>query len=222
MSGRPRETAGPISAFGDAAIDVPARDARHARRLCRALSRLPFTLECVVGWDRVLVHLVDGVTTDRALPAIEACVARDERDREHDSDRDHEPEPRTHVVRAIYDGPDLAEVAAACGFAPEEVARRHAAATYEVEVVGFLPGFAYLGGVDPTIARPRRATPRTRVPALSIGLAGARTAIYPLASPGGWNLLGRVVGFAPFDPSRSPPSPLAVGDRVRFAIEDVR
>ena len=97
---------------------------------------------------------------------------------------------------------------------PEEVVRRHLARTYEVQVVGFQPGFAYLGPLDPQIAKPRLASPRIRVPACSVGIAGGRTGIYPFASPGGWNLIGTAVGFTPFDPERG--ALLQLGDRVRF------
>ncbi len=91
----------------------------------------------------------------------------------------------------------------------------HSAAEYRVGAIGFAPGFAYLGGLDPRLVLPRRATPRARVPAGSLAIAEAQTAIYPQASPGGWHLLGRSP-WRPFDPAATPPCPLALGDRVRF------
>ncbi len=120
-----------------------------------------------------------------------------------------------HRIRVTYDGPDLAEVAERTGLAPEEVVRRHAAATYTVFFLGFVPGFAYLGPLDPALVLPRRPEPRRRVPAGSVAIAGAQTAIYPLPTPGGWHLIGRT-DAALFDPARDPPALLAPGDRVRF------
>ena len=112
-------------------------------------------------------------------------------------------------------GPDLDAVAAAAGLAPAEVVSRHAAREYRVFMVGFLPGFAYLGEVDPSIAAPRHASPRLRVPAGSVGIAGQQTGVYPQASPGGWQILGRTT-TRPFDSGRIPASLLRPGDRVRF------
>jgi KipI family sensor histidine kinase inhibitor len=116
------------------------------------------------------------------------------------------------------DGPDLVEVARHCGLTPEEVVRRHGAAEYVVYFIGFQPGFPYLGGLDATLHTPRRAEPRTAVPAGSVGIGGAQTGIYPLATPGGWQLIGRS-RVALFDPQAEPPTLLAPGDRVRFVAE---
>src|SRR5208282_3007199 len=92
--------------------------------------------------------------------------------------------PDHHVVRVRYDGPDLDHVASLAGMTRADVVQAHAAPTYEVAVLGFLPGFAYLRGLDPRLAVPRRDAPRARVPALSLGVAGPYTGIYPFASPG--------------------------------------
>lgn len=113
------------------------------------------------------------------------------------------------------DGPDLDVVARSVGLEAAEVVRRHAAVEYRVLMLGFLPGFPYLGIVDPAIQVARRAEPRTRVPAGSVGLAGPQTGIYPRPSPGGWQLVGRTAEVL-FDPALSPPARLAPGDRVRF------
>jgi KipI family sensor histidine kinase inhibitor len=118
-------------------------------------------------------------------------------------------------LRAVYDGEDLATVANVVGLTVEEVVRRHLAATYTVETMGFAPGFAYLTGLDPALVLPRRSTPRTRVPAGSIAIAGAHTAVYPFDSPGGWHLIGHVVGARMFDSGAL----LQLGDRVRFVVE---
>ncbi|MDR7331923.1 5-oxoprolinase subunit PxpB [Roseateles asaccharophilus] len=117
-----------------------------------------------------------------------------------------------------YDGPDLGDVATHCGLSPDEVVRRHAAAEYVVYFIGFQPGFAYLGGLDGSLHTPRRDQPRTSVPAGSVGIGGAQTGIYPLATPGGWQLIGRTA-LPLFDPLADPPTLLAPGDRVRFVPE---
>lgn len=119
------------------------------------------------------------------------------------------------VIPTHYDGPDLAEVAARTGLTRDEVVRRHSTPDYLVYLLGFAPGFAYLGPLDPALVLPRRSTPRLRVPAGSVAIAGAQTAVYPLATPGGWHLLGRTA-LRLFDPKRRPPTLLAPGDRVRF------
>jgi len=122
------------------------------------------------------------------------------------------PSARTVELHATYDGPDLAFVAGEIGAAVDDVIGWHAAATYVVETIGFAPGFAYLAGLDPRLAIPRRATPRTRVPAGSLAIAGDRTAVYPFDSPGGWHLIGRV-DERMFGPEGAR---LHLGDAVRF------
>ena len=112
-------------------------------------------------------------------------------------------------------GPDLEEVAAFAGCPSDEVVRRHAATVYRVYMVGYLHGFAYLGAVDPSIAMPRRPTPRLAVPAGSVGIAGGQTGVYPSAAPGGWRLIGRTA-VRMFDAERDPPGLVGPGDRVRF------
>lgn len=123
--------------------------------------------------------------------------------------------PRAHVVGVRYDGPDLAKVARACGLRAQEVIQIHGALTYIVELIGFVPGFAYLGELDARLRLPRRSEPRPRVPAGSVAIAGARTAVYPLETPGGWHLLGHT-DAAIFDPARAEPSLFRAGDSVRF------
>lgn len=118
------------------------------------------------------------------------------------------------------DGPDLADVAAHTGLTPEEVVRRHSGGSYTVYFLGFQPGFAYLGGLDPALATPRRAEPRLAVPAGAVGIGGEQTGVYPAAAPGGWQLIGRTE-LALFLPERDPPSLLAPGDTVRFVVESI-
>ncbi len=112
-------------------------------------------------------------------------------------------------------GPDIDAVAAYAGCTPAEVVKWHSARTYRVYMLGFVPGFAYLGSVDPRIAAPRHRAPRERVPAGSVGIAGEQTGVYPVTSPGGWQLIGHT-SSPMFDPDRSSPSLLAPGDLVRF------
>ena len=119
------------------------------------------------------------------------------------------------IVYGGAHGPDLGHVAALHGMAPEDVAAAHADVIYTVHLVGFVPGFPYLGGLDPRLATPRREAPRAHVPAGSVGIGGEQTGIYPVDSPGGWQLIGRTP-LSLFDATRSTPSLLRVGDRVRF------
>jgi KipI family sensor histidine kinase inhibitor len=117
-----------------------------------------------------------------------------------------------------YGGPagmDLDQVAQQTGMSREQVISLHSAGEYTVYFLGFLPGFAYLGGMDKRLATSRRTEPRLAVPAGSIGIGGEQTGIYSLASPGGWQLIGRTA-LKLFDPGRDPPSLLLPGDSVRF------
>nr|BFD80832.1 allophanate hydrolase subunit 1 [Streptomyces sp. Xyl84] len=120
-----------------------------------------------------------------------------------------------------YDGPDLAEVAALWGIGVQEVAARHCTYTYRVGFCGFSPGFGYLTGLPGTLHVPRRDTPRTRVPAGAVGLAGPYTAVYPRATPGGWQLIGTMPDPGRlWDLTRDEPALLTPGTRVRFVAED--
>lgn len=130
---------------------------------------------------------------------------------------------RTHVVPVCYGGecgPDLEGVAKASRMTADEVVRLHTGAVYQVAALGFTPGFPYLFGLPEKLAAPRRATPRLRVPAGSVGIGGAQTGIYPSETPGGWQIIGRT-GLELFDPKReAAPSLLAAGDTVKFkAVE---
>lgn len=125
---------------------------------------------------------------------------------------------RTVEIPVCYGGdfgPDLARVAKQAKLSPEEVVKRHAAAKYLVHLVGFAPGFPYLGGMPKELATPRLAQPRARVPAGAVGIAGAQTGVYPLSTPGGWNLIGRTP-LSLFSPENDPPALLAPGDAVKF------
>ncbi|HSV65570.1 MAG TPA: allophanate hydrolase subunit 1 [Mycobacteriales bacterium] len=123
--------------------------------------------------------------------------------------------PVTVHIPVDYDGADLAEVAELSGLTIEQVVARHAVPTYTVAFLGFAPGFGYLSGLDPALRVARRDSPRQRVPAGSVAIAGEYAAVYPRDTPGGWRLLGRT-DVAMFDPDQDPPALLAPGTPVRF------
>ena len=186
--------------LGDRAIRF-TRPARSARAIVRAVRGWPGVVDVVVARHDVAAYFDRPPLIDAA--AIAALAARPAGD----------ATGRAVELRAIYNGPDLADVAAATGRHPDEVRALHCAATYTVETMGFAPGFAYMTGLDPALELPRRTTPRTRVPAGSIAIAGLQTAVYPFDSPGGWHLLGSIVGVKMFGDD----GPLLqLGDRVRF------
>lgn len=127
-------------------------------------------------------------------------------------------EPVVHRIPVRYDGPDLTTVADAVGLSAAEVVERHAGSRYRAEFCGFAPGFTYLSGLDPALHLPRRSSPRSRVPAGSVAIAADWCAAYPTASPGGWHLIGTVVGAVLFDADRPQPALLAPGDVACFEV----
>jgi KipI family sensor histidine kinase inhibitor len=191
--------------LGDRAIRF-ARPARSAQAIVRAVRAWPGVIDVVVARHEVAAYF------DGAPGAPEAAAWPERIDALATAPDDPTP-VRDITLRAIYNGPDLEHVAAATGLAIGEVCARHAAATYTVETMGFAPGFAYLGGLPAALELPRRTTPRTRVPAGTIAIAGLQAAVYPFDSPGGWHLIGSVTGVQMFGPD----GPLLqLGDRVRF------
>lgn len=129
-----------------------------------------------------------------------------------------QPQATTVTIPVCYDaefGPDLADVAAHNGISAEDVVRLHSSASYVVYFLGFSPGFAYLGGLSEALYTPRLATPRQRVPAGSVGIAGSQTGVYPIESPGGWRLIGRTP-LRIFKPLSTTPTLLQPGNIVRF------
>ena len=186
-----------------------------AARLEAARPTLPGLVELVPSLKSVLV-IYDPLTTSRASlePAVLALATQ--------TDPAPLPPPRLWTLPFCPEGefaPDLAAIASATGLSPATVIERLCASPLRVAMLGFLPGFAYLDGLDPALHQPRRPTPRPRVPAGAVAIAGTMAAVYPTASPGGWHLLGRCP-LRLFDPQATPPSPFAAGDRVRFAVID--
>ena len=176
--------------------------------------------------DDVLAGVRDVVPTYRSVAVYFDPLITDARDVHASFERAMNAPVRTDEGRLVeipveYGGqwgPDLSDVAAFAGETTETVIRRHTDREYRVFMLGFLPGFAYLGPVDPSIAAPRRASPRDRVRMGSVGIAGGQTAVYPLDSPGGWQIIGHTVTRM-FDADHWPASLLAPGDSVRFQAQ---
>lgn len=127
-------------------------------------------------------------------------------------------EPRVVEIPVCYGGefgPDLELVAEHNNLTPEEVIDIHASGEYIVYMIGFAPGFAYIGGMSKKIATPRRKTPRLKIPERSVGIAGMQTGIYPIETPGGWQLIGRTP-LRLFTPETNPPTLLMAGDKIKF------
>ena len=135
-----------------------------------------------------------------------------------DAGRSARSPSRTIEIPVCYDREfalDIDDVARCANISPSEVIRRHSAAEYRVACIGFVPGFPFLAGLPKKLATPRRDVPRKVIPPGSVGIGGAQTGIYPLRSPGGWNLIGRTP-LRLFDPEKNPPALLRAGERVRF------
>lgn len=188
-------------ALGDRAVRFRRPPGSSPAALITAIRTWPGVTDVVVAREDVAVYFD---AEPRVEPATLDALA---------GLRNTGPPPRTIEIAAIYDGPDLADVARTAGISEVDVGRLHAAAVYEVDTMGFAPGFAYLTGLDPRLHVPRRATPRTRVPAGSIALAGGYTGVYPFDSPGGWHVIGRAVGMRMFSDQGALLRP---GDCVRF------
>jgi len=178
---------------------------------------VPGTIELVPAFASVAVHYEpakvpgeNGSPYERFSRAVRHAL-------EHLAMDDHTVH-RAVEIPVCYGGeygPDLEEVARQHGLSVADVISLHSGATYRVYMLGFAPGFAYLGGLPDAIATPRRPEPRTSVPAGSVGIGGSQTGVYPLALPGGWQLIGRTP-IRLFDASRESPTLLAVGDTVTF------
>ena len=189
------------------AVDTPA----DAQALAQQIRQDGNWLEVVPGIDSVVVRfdiaVLDGET---ARTAIEKVLGADV-----------EPLPAagtTVEIPVVYGGeygPDLGELSDQTGLSVDEIIALHTSREYPVDMVGFTPGFAFIGDLDERLRVPRREQPRQNVPAGSIGIADGRTGIYAMASPGGWTLIGRT-SHTLFDPDREDPFVLTPGMRVRF------
>ena len=207
---------GEIVACGDDLLSVGVAETPVAQRLADALKESEDWLEAVAGIESVVVQF-DAAHMD--------CRAAEERLREA-LEADIEPvggDTELVEIPVIYGGeygPDLEAVCERQGLALEEAIALHTGSEYTVDLVGFTPGFVFIGGLDERLDVPRRDEPRQRLEAGSVGIAGGRTGLYALAVPGGWNIIGRT-SMQLFDPYDEPPNRLTAGTRVRFvAIED--
>lgn len=196
--------------FGDT-IDPAINRLVHALDAAFARARVP-GVGCAIPTYRSLLVQYNPLLLDydQVLEIARARVS---------SLGEEEPAPARLVeIPTVYGGahgPDLPEIARLHSMSEAEVVRLHASREYLIYMIGFSPGFPYLGGMDEAIATPRLKNPRTLVPAGSVGIAGNQTGIYSIDSPGGWRLIGRTA-LRLFDPRRDPPSLLAPGDRLRF------
>ena len=186
---------------------------RLVRSLTRQLERTPPAgmVEYVPAFATVAVYY-DPLRTSEA--ELSACI----RDLAAGCESSVEAPPRVVEIPVCYGaefGADLEFVAKQANLTSQEVIEIHSATDYLVHMIGFAPGFPYLGGMSPRIAAPRRSSPRLKVPAGSVGIAGEQTGIYPLETPGGWQLIGRTP-LALFRPEQNPPTLLEAGDIVRF------
>jgi KipI family sensor histidine kinase inhibitor len=168
--------------------------------------------DVVPGYCAVGVH-VDPLQTD--LNALERVIREEAQQVLHSTPRGPVRVVEIEVRYGGADGPDLNAVAEWARCTAAQVIERHTSRTYRVYMLGFVPGFAYLGSVDSSIAAPRHRVPRDRVPAGSVGIAGEQTGVYPISTPGGWQLIGRTSAVM-FDSARPQPSLLLPGDLVRF------
>lgn len=206
----PLAEGGLLVELGDA-IDPATVDRVMALTAAIDGAALPGLLEVVPSYTTVLLAFDPTVADGDALAeAVRRLVAS--------ASAVAAPPARLMTIPVVYggeEGPDLGTVADRARLPPDEVVRRHAAADYVVACMGFAPGFGFLVGLPPELTTPRRADPRTRVPAGSVGIGGAQTGVYPLETPGGWHLIGRT-SLRLFDRDQAEPFLLRPGDRVRF------
>ena len=200
-----------LFAYGADAVLAELPDGAQVPVLRDVALALPGVTEAVAGARTVLVEFDLALTS---APAVRAGLLS--APSAFDVVGDPSSPATLEVVLGVrYDGPDLETVAELAGLSRAEVIARHHGASYTVRFCGFAPGFAYLDGLDPALRVPRRDTPRSRVPAGSVAIAGEFAAVYPRSSPGGWQLLGTSQDVV-WDPAAVPPALLSPGTRVRF------
>src|SRR5690606_35926605 len=195
-----------ILTASDRALLVEAADLDEAMRLNLAWDGVPGVLERIPGARTVLVRFDPLRVSARELAAVLEAT---------EVDAEHVPHTGEVIIPVRYDGEDLDEVARLLEVSTEEVVNRHLAADWQVAFSGFAPGFGYTVGSDPLFDVPRRSSPRTRVPAGSVALAGHFTGVYPRESPRGWQLIGRTDALT-WAIDRDPPALLSPGTLVRF------
>ncbi len=199
-----------IAVFGDEVDPAVNERVRRMAALVTALQH-PAIEAVVPAYCTLALHYdPDAITWAALLDLLQGCEQR--------LAEAVVPEARVVEIPVCYGhefGPDLQAVATHAGLSPEEVVRLHSDADYRIYAIGFAPGFCYLGGLDQRIHAPRLTTPRLHVPSGSVGIAGGQTGVYPLASPGGWQLIGRTP-LRLFAPDRQPPIPYQPGDTIRF------
>lgn len=214
--------------LGDSALTVELGDEinesthRRVQAAWRALAAepLPGVSEAVPAYTSVTLFYDPWRVVQAGAPEKEivAWLTARIKERLKDPPKSAKTKTRTVEIPVCYGGdfgPDLGRVAAQAKMFPEEVVKRHSGAKYLVYLIGFAPGFPYLGGLPKQLATPRHAKPRMAVPPGSVGIAGEQTGIYPQSTPGGWNLIG-CTPLKLFQPDASPPVLLQAGDEVKF------
>ncbi len=184
----------------------------RAIALAAALKKRRDVRQALAGCASVTVHFDPDQTTHEALgAAIKRLATR----------RPPMEEPgRLHRIPVVYDGPDLDAVSSALSLSADRIVELHTRPIYRVFLVGFVPGWAYLGPLPEELELPRRSVPRTQVPTGSVAIAGRMSGIYPMPAPGGWHLIGRT-SVRVFLPDSDPPCLMRAGDRVKFFAGDL-
>ncbi len=201
----------PVTVSGDDLITIEVGSPAEAQSLADALRQGGVWREVVAGISSVVVQFdTAAINLDNARQRIENALAKGISPLELSDVLVEIP-----VVYGGESGPDLDDVCEQTGLTAEELIALHTGKEYRVDLVGFTPGFAYVGGLDDKLNVARRDSPRQRVEAGSVGIADGRTGLYALPGPGGWPLIGRTA-FRLFDPSADDPFPLRAGMRVRF------
>jgi inhibitor of KinA len=226
-----------ITALGDSAVILRVREnferapeetlnAVLSTQRCLEATQLPGVIELAPAYTTVAVFYDPISAVQAGAPHDDVFGWYQKRIRDalksiagvHDTGRAQAKRERAIEIPVCYDtefAPDLNDVARHAGLSTQEVVDLHSGAQYRVHCVGFTPGFPFLGGLEPRLATARRSTPRKEIPAGSVGIGGAQTGIYPVKSPGGWNIIGRTP-LRLFDPHKDAPALLRAGDRVHF------
>lgn len=204
-----------LTRCGDDLLAITVERPEQAQALAAQLRVEGDWVDVVPGIDSVVVRFdAVAMTAAEAERVIDAALATGIRPLDASGDLVEIP-----VIYGGECGPDLDDLSAATGLSTDEIVQLHTSREYRVDMVGFTPGFAFIGGLDERLRVPRRKEPRQRVPAGSVGIADERTGLYAMASPGGWTLIGRTP-YALFDATAEQPFALAPGMRVRFRAID--